>query len=264
MSVSLQDYSSEYALLYDLITEHKNYKSESLFLFETIKQLCLVQDSSRLLSIGCGTGGHEIYLEKYGLNVFGIDTSAPMIQRAKAKPFKRAIFASSSINNFSVSHHSSFDVAVSLFNVVNCLPDINSLVEFFASTSYALKVNSLLYFECWNMLPCILEPPEVVVRIFSDSSHSYKLKRVAVPTLKAAMQRLTIDYNIQGFHDGKRISLQSTHNLTLFSQIEYMYALEKAGFHDIVFGPSLADRANLRALDDNTRMVGVSAMKRAT
>lgn len=214
-----------------------------------------------LLSIGCGTGSHEIYLDGYGCNVTGIDISSPMIQIAKKKPFKHSVFNVSSIYNFSQANNQKFDVAISLFNVVNCLSNMNSLVNFFESAALALKSNGLLLFEAWNMIPCFLDPPEVVTRKFVDPEGAFDLERTAVPKLDSENQSLIIDYSICGKHEGKKINLKSTHNLTIFSQIEIEHALKKVGFNNISFGPSLADMNNEKSNFENFRMISVTANK---
>jgi len=264
MSQTPLDYSSQYAALYDLITGHKDYKAESGHLYELIKQHRKIgAPKAHLLSVGCGTGSHEIYLERAGLNVAGIDISAPMIRRAQAKPFERAVFTTSSIKEYALSHHAAFDIAISLFNVVNCLASIDELTEFIGSVAYTLKPKSLFFFECWNVLPCFLKPPEIVTRKFYDPNGGYNLVRTAVPTLEAATQKLRLDYTIAGVYLNKNVSLSSTHNLTLFTQIEIEYALNKAGFTHIFFKPALADRGRQNTIDKNTRMLGVHATRSA-
>lgn len=258
MSNIIADYSSEYAFLYDLITGHKDYRTESKRLYDHLK---VEKKTIHLLSIGCGTGSHELHLEDYGCNVVGIDISLPMIEIAQTKPFKRSVFAASSIENYSKSNFQKFDVIISLFNVVNCLPDINSLVEFFESAAIALKPNGVIFLESWNMIPCILVPPEVVTRKFVDPEGRYDLERTAVPKLDSSMQSLMINYTISGEYAGKEINLNSTHNLTLFSKIEYEYALKKAGFRDISFDPSLADMNDGKLNLDRFRMISITANK---
>lgn len=145
-----EDYHKEFAQFYDLLS-YKKYATEVNCL--AINILDGISCSPlRILSVGCGTGIHESILAESEHDVTGIDTSAEMISLAKkkniaAKKGKRCNFIHQDIRNF---EEDGFDVALSLFNVVNCLSGISSLCSFFLGIEKTLNRNGILFFECWN------------------------------------------------------------------------------------------------------------------
>ena len=73
------DYSRVYALLYD----DKDYGEE--------RDAVIAQAGSAgielrsVLDLGCGAGGHALELARRGIEVVGVDVSAPMIERARER-----------------------------------------------------------------------------------------------------------------------------------------------------------------------------------
>ena len=131
------DYNEEYAQCYELITQHKHYAEEVESLSEVIGKF---NSDKKILSVGCGTGIHERYLAKLGFKVFGIDKSEWMINCA--------VMNSPDLPNLSFGRTfdearsylgSPFTCVISLFNVINCLPDLRSLREFFEEIDHSIR-----------------------------------------------------------------------------------------------------------------------------
>ena len=87
MKGDLDDYSHEYAEIYDLITTHKDYQSEAKLLHHMIKNH-VGNINPSVLSVGCGTGSHELILDNSGFNMSCLDTSSAMIKVASKKKFQ--------------------------------------------------------------------------------------------------------------------------------------------------------------------------------
>ena len=121
-----------------------------------ISDIGLNKNEDNILSIGCGTGSHELLLAKKDFSIIGIDLSVHMIERAKIKNnLKNLDFISTSLEDFKPSEKFSF--AYSLFNVINCMSDISDLISFFKHLNNNLKSSSKIYFEFWNAIPCIID-----------------------------------------------------------------------------------------------------------
>ena len=126
-----------------------------------------------------------------------------------------------------LAENASYDINLSLFNVVNCLSNISQLQDFFVQVARRLVTDGYFIFEAWNASQCIKDPPIVVQREYTDEVAGYKLRRLAMPNLKS--NKLSINYLVDGIFDRKPFHLESVHNINLFSNSSIKYALELAG-----------------------------------
>ena len=72
-----------YSLYYDLLYEDKDYNQKINYLETLFKKYNSFPKS--ILTIGCGTGGHDFELLKKNYRITGIDLSSKMIQEANRK-----------------------------------------------------------------------------------------------------------------------------------------------------------------------------------
>ena len=79
------DYDSDYSEIYDILSSHKEYKTETNKLNSFLLEIGIVNNKDNILSVGCGTGTHELLLAKKDYSILGIDSSKNMIERAKSK-----------------------------------------------------------------------------------------------------------------------------------------------------------------------------------
>ena len=253
INVKSTGYHNEYAQLYDALTLHKNYTDE----VNCLERKILSKISGhplRILSVGCGTGSHESIL--CGAHkVTGLDTSNAMITLAKEKSILGEMeFLCQDICDFD---QGGYDVALSLFNVVNCLDSIESLVSFLSGISKSLKPKGILFFECWNGVACMITPPVVVVRNFDVSNPT--LKRTATPKLDKTKQKLRINYEITGVVNGNSLSVESIQDITLFTQMEIQFALSQAGLSLVGIYSDLAN--GMLEARDGDRMISFICQK---
>jgi 2-polyprenyl-3-methyl-5-hydroxy-6-metoxy-1,4-benzoquinol methylase len=251
------DYHEGYAKIYDMLS-HKDYAGEVECLERLVlSDRCVTAD--KILSVGCGTGMHEILLAEHGFEVLGVDISNDMIEQAKSKLSAhngtlRCKFEKKEISN---CNEDGFSVAISLFNVINCLDDIENLCQFFREIGEKLNEDGTLFFECWNGLACIIDPPKIVKREFD----ALNLTRTALPTLDAINQKLVIDYSIHSDKDSRHV-IDSKHRLTLFSNMEIKFALDKAGFDLLDIYTDLS--ASMLVAESSDRMLSFLCKKRPT
>ena len=151
------DYSYEYAKIYKFITQHKNYKDE----VTSLKNFLISKSfdfNSTILSVGCGICLHENMLAEEGYKLIATDNSKAMLNLAKKESNKNISFFSS-LKEIPKKCDATF--AISLFNVVNCLNNIQELISFFKEINNSLLLGSGFFFESWNLYPCILEPLKI-------------------------------------------------------------------------------------------------------
>lgn len=191
------EYDSSYSEIYDIVTCHKDYKSEVEQLEKLLIESISNKNDDLILSIGCGTGSHEIFLAMKKFKILGIDPSYHMLEGAKKKNnYSNLKFLNTTLQELSLSKKATF--AYSLFNVVNCLSDLSELISFFCNLNRNLQNNSNIFIECWNAIPCIIDPPKSVLREYKDDSKKINLQRTADPINNLINQKVIINYKIKG------------------------------------------------------------------
>lgn len=258
------DYSKAYSDIYDIITSHKNYSLEVSALQEFISSR-ISPVPLKILSVGCGTGTHEILLAKLGHRITGIDISPYMIKQAMAKtpPEIELKFINCDISDHIIRNNiiNEYDFCTSLFNVINCLKDSHELTEFFSAINKALKPSATFFFEGWNAALCINSPPKIVERKYETSDNLKKITRIAIPNLNARERKLSILYKIEGEFNGNYINMSSNHHLTLFSMEEIKDALFKSGFELKNVFAALSENLTTKQVAKKRRMISFFAQK---
>lgn len=74
----------KYQQYYDIIHGDKDYEKEAWLLEKAITKYASFP-VRRILSFGCGTVGHEIFLAKHGYRVTGLDYSKEMLRTLYSK-----------------------------------------------------------------------------------------------------------------------------------------------------------------------------------
>ncbi|HEX8645990.1 MAG TPA: methyltransferase domain-containing protein [Thermoleophilaceae bacterium] len=212
----MEAYDAAFAELYDRITTHKDYAAE----VDALARL-IGEPDGRILDVGCGTGTHAALLAERGYGITAIDQSQQMARRAAEKaPAVRV--ESGDVADLA---EDGFAFAMSLFNVVNCLEDLDALVGFLEAIAARLAPGARLLVEAWNAVAVIAEPPTTVERTYEGGT----IRRTVVPRPDFLHQRLELDYVI----DAPAGSFTVTHRLLLFTPLEVAFALARAGFGEV-------------------------------
>ena len=247
-------YDDLYAEYYDLLAQHKNYQEETRHLDQLIKSLS-INNKTPIIDIGCGTGSHAIALATLRSNpISGFDTSKAMINKATSK--------NSSVNFFcgelSDLTGKKYGLAFSLFNVINCIENLDVLTQFFFQASRILKSNSYLFLEFWNKSLVTESPPRTVVRKYF--SKGKKIVRKAIPDnsdLKSGKLKLNYQVNIID-SIGSETCFTRVHELTLFSFEEIKKCLQEVDFEIEFYRGSLPE---ISPSTDTERMTSILAKK---
>lgn len=165
-------YNKNIAKYYDLLYSEKNYKEE----VEFIKKITAGIDSKRILDIGCGTGTHSILLSlENPKTIMGIDISESMIEIAKSKKYNNSVlrFLVSDIVHLD---EWSFDLILSMFNVVNHLSNLEELYAFFEGTRKRIKKGGFFIFDSWNGIAAIRDAPKEQSRTCHDATTRIETK----------------------------------------------------------------------------------------
>jgi SAM-dependent methyltransferase len=143
---------------YDKLYAGKDYRSE----VQTLLDVCgdvTGRMPVRVLDVGCGTGRHAAVFAEEGCEVMGVDVDPGVIEIARARDYADGASPVFHVGNVAELEAGEFDLAVSLFNVVNYLRGLEPLLGFFRAVRERIAPGGLYVFDCWNGLAAILDPP---------------------------------------------------------------------------------------------------------
>jgi len=114
----------EYAARYEAVTD------VSSFIFNERKRLIFEMfelERGRVLDVGCGPGVYTDRLSEAGLDVYGIDYSGEMIEIAKSKNFKNAVFSVGRADN--LKFEDNFFDSVLCVGVLEYIDDLREAIR---------------------------------------------------------------------------------------------------------------------------------------
>jgi SAM-dependent methyltransferase len=215
---------------YDLIFKDKEYSRE-------IDQVCALYKKygkralRSALEIGCGTGGHSVALAKKGVRTMALDIDKHILKIAASKSrglsdlpltFKYA--------NIATFHsEAKYDLAVSLFNVINYLPDVADMAAFFCGVHRNLRPQGLYIFDCWNGVAAIIDPPRPKTTKVTVADGTEVLTKITPENNKFA-QKTILHYDIQIGTGEFKDHIKYTINQFLWTPKELKELLELCGY----------------------------------
>ncbi|EMI54710.1 class I SAM-dependent DNA methyltransferase [Rhodopirellula sallentina] len=242
------DLSSRY---YDLLYRDKDYAQETEYLCNLIKRDCAIKNApapSSLLELGCGTGGHALWLTQRGCNVVGVDMSARMLERAEKRFASKTTKKVDPVAGFFKSHlgdirsfrvNQKFDAVASLFHVASYQVSNSDVANYFQTASIHLKPGGLFVFDLWYGPAVLTQLPATRVKRVSDDQ--IDVVRIAEPKLierenkvevkytiyvtdrkSQHTQRLEETHSMRYFFEPELDNLASQHGLEIASQEEWM------------------------------------------
>jgi len=220
-----------YAKYYDIIYSDKNYEKECDFL-EEIFQYFLNFKPTKILDIGCGTGGHLIPLAKRGYEVVGIEPSTFMLQIAKEKMEKEKL---SNVKIYQASSETftlndKFDVCVCMFAVINYITQTDNLIQTFKNIRKHLKTGGLLIFDFWYGPAVLTIKPSVRIKIM-ERERDLKVIRTVTPELNTLDSICKSHYYLLVIKGNKVIEeARETHVIRYFFFPELHFYLKNSGF----------------------------------
>lgn len=148
-----------YYTYYDTLYSGKDYYLEVKTILELYKEIAGGLPG-RVLDVGCGTGTHALIFAENSCEVVGIDIDCGAIDLARKKSGDHLelppTFFCQDVKQLDAYN---FDLAASLFNVVNYIDRIEDLLGFFQAIHKRLNDDGMYIFDCWNGLAAILDVP---------------------------------------------------------------------------------------------------------
>lgn len=117
-------------------------------------------NAHKVLDVGCATGMHSIELAKQGYEMFGIDESERLIDKAKRNCLENKIYIPFQVlSMIDIEKHPAkpFDAVLMLGNIISFLEDEDQAVQFFRSAMSVLKTGGHLIVQTANYRRMLLE-----------------------------------------------------------------------------------------------------------
>lgn len=186
-----------YALYYELLYADKNYALEARFVEK--KFLSYAPRAKSIVDLGCGNARHTIQFAEAGYTVKGVDFSPSMLNLAQTavarmteSARRRVTLACADVSN--AMNLGTFDVAISLFHVVNYQASDESLLGFFKTARGALKPGGVFIFDFWYGPAVLHDKPEK--RVKSLGNDRIRIVRTATPQLDVERHIVTVHYDV--------------------------------------------------------------------
>lgn len=176
-----------YSKYYDLLYTTKNYNEEAKYISECIKKYR--PNAEKVLEFGSGTGIHGLILQKMGYDIYGIERSQQMVDKAilNGYPCMQA-----DIIDFEMDRQ--FDVVIALFHVISYLNENESLEKTFKNTSKCLKPEGLFIFDIWYTPAVYFLRPET--RVKKVENEEISVIRFAEPEMHINTNVVDVNYSI--------------------------------------------------------------------
>lgn len=225
-----------YAEYYDLLYNDKDYQSEAKYVADLIREY--LPAAMTILELGCGTGAHAAELARLGFTVYGIDTSASMLDQAQARKANLDInianqmqFAQGDVRTYRAGIMT--DVVTSLFHVFSYQSTNDDLLAAFQTAAAHLRPGGVLIFDYWFGPAVLTQRPEVRVKRLENDK--LRVMRVAEPTMNPSDNRVTVNYTvlIDAKTDGRSERVQERHDM------RYLFVPEIEGISRQWFRPKV-------------------------
>jgi SAM-dependent methyltransferase len=234
-------FQSGYAAIYDLFYQDKNYQQETDYVCSLLTKFSTITTSS-ILDLGCGTGGHDVFLASKGFQVTGIDQSAEMVKHASEIRGKNVVFSTGNIQHLELNKK--FDAVVSLFHVMNYQVTRAELLNCLVTAKKHLNEGGVFIFDFWHGAGVLADPP--TIRLKRAENFRFNAIRISEPTLK--IHDGTIDVKFTFFvaektSPGIYRSFEEVHYLRYWFMWELGSILKEAGFIKIHFEEWMTSKA---------------------
>ncbi|MBF8280383.1 MAG: Methyltransferase type 11 [Candidatus Magasanikbacteria bacterium] len=229
-------FASLYANYYDLFYGQKDYTGEVATLEILLKRF--VEGSVHsILSIGCGTLGHELLLAKHGYKIFGIDQSTEMIAMAKEKisagnatniQVEVADMRSFNVPGTDALGTGRFDAAIAMFNIIGYCAKNEDLVATLRCVRAALRPGGIFVFDCWFAPAIFKDPPTDRVVEFQDGQRQIVRRAKTVQLVNDDL--LEIEFTV-AIKEGEKVisDWSERHRVRYWMVPELTYFLEQNG-----------------------------------
>jgi len=225
-------FGETYAGVYDSLYADKDYRGECDLIESFIGSYA--DSASRLLDLGCGTGGHAIELASRGYAVTGVDRSRSMLQQAEAKALELGLDAAHTPSFrhgdlLTLSLDETFDAALMMFAVLGYQHENEDVLSAFRSARKHVRLDGLLVFDVWYGPAVLHERPST--RVKSSPIPGGEVLRITSSELDVLRHICTVHFQLWHLRDQRPAERATeTHVMRYFFPQELKLYLEQSGF----------------------------------
>jgi SAM-dependent methyltransferase len=224
---------ARYAQYYDSLYRDKDYAVEAKYVIDLIESRAV--HAKKVLDVGCGTGRHAVLMAQAGFHVYGVDRSAEMLEIASGRKVSTESGNGGSLkfsccDIVSMQLGQLFDVAVSLFHVMNYLTAPGAFLNALRTIRSHLEPGGLFIFDTWFGPAVVNEAPETRVRRIEVGDT--RIIRIAEPEHSKDQQRVDVNYQLLVLkgEDGSYEEFSECHEMKYLFADEIEHSLANAGF----------------------------------
>lgn len=221
----------DYAYYYNSFYKDKDYTAEAIIVDEILKRYNA--QTSKIINFGCGTGRHDIELERIGYQCTGIDMSPLMIEVARQNAIlngSKVEFEVADVRNYETERK--YDAVISLFHVMSYQNTNKDILDAFKSARKSLNGNGEGYFlfDVWYGPGVLSDRPCVRVKEIEDKEN--KLIRIATPIMHDKENVVDVNYEVLVINkeSSKVQTINEVHKMRYFFRPELEFLLKEAGF----------------------------------
>ena len=233
--MSEKTFDQNYASIYDLIYQTKDYEGECDFLEAIFHKYN--KDVKTILDLGCGTGGHMRILSKRGYQVVGIERSEYMLTLGKEKMKNENIageMIQDNICSFNIGRQ--FDAVVAMFAVMGYQQTNQQLASAFKTAFNHMKHSGIFIFDGWYGPGVLADKPTRILKSIKKGNKEFI--RYTDPELDTESHTAEVKFKIWVVEDNHIVSKDDeSHFVRYFFPREVEYYLEVAGFKQVDFCP---------------------------
>jgi len=213
----------QYAQGYDELYREKDYVAEC-DLVERAITLARPGSSSRILDVGCGTGGHAIELARRGHRVTGVDLSQHMIDAAR---HKAEVLPTGGRPEFKLGNATSFDereggkyqAAIMMFAVLGYLNANEDILAALRNIRSHLEAGAPFVCDFWWGPAVLTQRPGERVRVVE--TWCGRLLRATRSTLDTMANTVDVHFDLYRFDaDSPAVHSTETHRMRYFFALE--------------------------------------------
>lgn len=222
-----------YNIYYDKIFSNKNYQKEVSIILSLFQKITKKRPE-KVLDIGCGTGSHSMFFANESKYVLGIDADKKAIKIANKKKtaLKKQNVQFDSVSLKKISENN-FDLAVSLFNVVNYIDSAKKLENFFKGINDNLKNKGIFIFDCWNGIAALRDEPKTIKKVLKFDNETIEIE--SIPKTNLLAQKVLMQNKVKiKVPKQTDINFSFRYTSTLWTPKNLKEILVSSGFNDIL------------------------------
>lgn len=223
----MADVFHDYARYYDLFYKDKDYAAETAYVHALIQRYR--PGAKRILDLGCGTGKHDVYLQKLGYEACGVDASETMLAEAHKRSIPGKLeFFHGDVRNVDLGRK--FDAVISLFHVMSYQITDDDVMAMARTADKQLNSDGVFIVDFWHGEGVRHDPPSPRVKRVEDDS--IEIVRTAQPVMHADQNIIDVNYDIAVMDkkSGEERRLHETHVMRYFFLEEFEQLLSRSSF----------------------------------